>query len=141
MASQRSAQFVEEYAGTAGFYSYLAQRHKLCPLFLRRNLSYRREVHEAERQRLNGGKKTDQGSVEDRCSNARSARAGLSNAAPGAEGEKATRSGSSASSDAAAHRKGKKGETETASTRRSAHPTKKIAVIFRLRFQEGMQEW
>ncbi len=142
MSSQRSHQFVEEYGGTVGFYSYLAQRHKLCPLFLRRNLSYRREVHEAERRRLNGVKKIDQGSVQDRCSNARAARAGNGDSSsPTGRGD-ADRAGPnlSGTSESGGHHKGKK-ETDPASTRRSSHPQKKVAVVFRLRYQEGMQEW
>ena len=54
MASQRLSQMMDEYTGPIGFYAYLAHRSKTAPVLLRRNLSYRRAMFEAERSRLNG---------------------------------------------------------------------------------------
>ena len=55
MASQRSNQFIEEYAGPVSLYAYLAQRWKVCPIFLRRNLSYKRKHEDAEKKRGDRG--------------------------------------------------------------------------------------
>ena len=142
MASQRLSQMMDEYTGPIGFYAYLAHRSKTAPVLLRRNLSYRRAMFEAERSRLNGNvvatgapraeapRETD-GAECDRCE--RTTRDGEA-PADGAHG--------AGGGNVAGWASGKRAPDcdRDAASRRSIHAAKRTAVVFRLRYQEGQQE-
>ena len=142
---------MDEYTGPIGLYAYLAHRSKVAPIMLRRNLSYRREVYEAERRRINAevnGKtpiciaKSDKVEL---CQDSGKERAA----------EKATDSDIGDRADAKrdapedqVHSTGGAGSAgakrapdgDQQCSRRSMQSVKKNAVVFRLRYQQGQQE-
>jgi len=126
-AHQRSiSTFVDEYSGVVGLYSHLAQCWRHQPPFLRRNLACRRDTYEGERLELNGHKK-----IEPAGDNAATSRQ-----------ERGGKGGSSGASSAQAgkSRKSSSDAKELMTGRKSVH-TGKGMVIYRFRFNEGLQEW
>ena len=144
---------MDVYTGPIGLYAYLAQRARVAPIMLRRNLSYRREAYEAERRRVNAqhssapsGKLESDAHPDDgkERADARAARGGE------AAGDMLDASGAKRDApDDTAHGGADGGggvggkraqDSEQPCSRRSMHAVKKTAVIFRMRYQEGQQE-
>ena len=154
----RLTSMLEEYTGPVGLYAYLAQRARVAPIMLRRNLSYRREAYEAERRRMNAearpldiAAKVDKADAQPDESKERAderERKGGSGVGDAGVGD-AAGAKRDAPEDAAAHSGSEVGgvlggkrapDGEQPCSRRSMHAVKKTAVTFRMRYQEGQQE-
>jgi len=140
MAAKMTQQMMDEYTGPIGLYAHLAQRSKVAPIMLRRNLSYRRDAYEVERRLINdeipGSAKADASQDEGKERAAEGDAMGDSENSSSAKHDKA---------DHAAHSAGGSGgkrvpDAEQPCSRRSMHAVKRTAVVFRLRYQEGQQE-
>jgi len=140
MAAKMTQQMMDEYTGPIGLYAHLAQRSKVAPIMLRRNLSYRRDAYEVERRLINdeipGSAKADASQDEGKERAAEGDAMGDSEHSSSAKHDTA---------DHAAHSAGGSGgkrvpDAEQPCSRRSMHAVKKTAVVFRLRYQEGQQE-
>lgn len=151
-SSHRVAQLIDEYTGPIGLYAYLAQRSKVAPIILRRNLCYRRDAYETERRRINAevnGKpsvaaaKSDKDAVQEDCKERAADRA--PDVHDAADGNGSKRDGAEEPTHSAASRAGGVGgkrapDGEQPCSRRSMHAVKRTAVVLRLRYQEGQQE-
>lgn len=121
-----SSTFVDEYAGVSGLYSHLAQCWRHQPPFLRRNLASRRDAYESEMRELNEHAKSET-MVDEIAANGPD------------RGERGGAGGTGLSQSAKAKKATLDLEEQTTS-RKSSHSSKGL-VVYRLRFNEGLQEW
>lgn len=143
MSSQRLSQMMDEYTGPIGLYAHLAQRSKVAPIMLRRNLSYRRDAYEAERRRINDEiPKSDKAdaSQDDGKERAAEGDAMVDGAYSGAKIDAADDAAHSAGGGGSGSGGKRALDGDQPCSRRSMHAVKKTAVVFRLRYQEGQQE-
>ena len=141
---QKMSQMVDEYAGPIGLYAYLAHRAKVAPVMLRRNLSYCRDAYEAERRRMNSdvnGKHDKADAAQDGGKDRAAERApdGEGHGDDAGDGAKGDVAAQGAAGGAGAGGK-RAPDGEQVCSRRSMHAVKRTAVVFRLRYQEGLQE-
>jgi hypothetical protein len=134
MVAHGKTSFVDEYAGNVAFYTYLAQRFRAFPVILKRNLSYRRGEYTAERKRLNGDNLSVK-SVHDRCTAAKMPNNTVVSGESAHSGSSMPSKSASASAD---NQAGDEGDTHL---QKRGSQGRKAAVIFRLRHQQGSQEW
>ncbi len=142
---------MDEYTGPIGLYAYLAHRSKVAPIMLRRNLSYRREVYEAERRRINAevnGKtpiciaKSDkvepcQDSGKERAAE-RATDSDIGDRADAKRDAPEDQMHSTGGAGSAGARRAPDGDQQC--SRRSMQSVKKNAVVFRLRYQQGQHD-
>jgi hypothetical protein len=144
MVAHGKNSFVEEYTGNVAFYTYLAQRFRACPIILKRNLSYRQAEYAAERKRLNGDNLTAK-SLQDRCTAAKVPRNSTTSTDQMASGATSALKAAAPLADSqpsgANSQLAHAGEDGDAQVQKRGSQSRKAAMIFRFRHQQGSQEW